>query len=91
MDCWGFSVCMNYHERQYATSGIISARASRHKDSEIIKFSSSKPYDMAHKSESIKILNSALPTNMYPEINLKRLLTKTEGIPKHDDLKIKSV
>lgn len=51
---------------------------------------SSKPYEK-DETESVKPLPSGLPTNMYPEINLKDLLTKTEGVPKRDDINIKTL
>lgn len=60
------------------------------KDSEIIKLLNSKPYDKTD-TESVQPLPSGLPTNMYPEINLKDLLNKTEGVPKRDDLNLKSL
>lgn len=69
---------------------INSPTIPKTKDSEIIKLLNSKPYDK-NESESIKPLPSGLPTNMYPEINLKDLLTKTEGVPKRDDLNLKTL
>lgn len=69
---------------------ISSPSLSKAKDSEIIKLLNSKPYDK-NITEAITPLPSGLPTNMYPDISLKDLLTKTEGVPKREDLNLKTL
>lgn len=63
------------------------------KDSEIIKLLNSKPFDSIIKKEDekISVLPPGLPPSMYPDIKLKDLLSKSEGIPKRDDLNIKNL
>lgn len=63
------------------------------KDSEIIKLLNSKPFDSIKKEDSsqIQAIPSGLPPSMYPDIKLKDLLTKSEGIPKRDDLNLKTL
>lgn len=62
------------------------------KDSEIIKLLNSKPFDSITKNEEkISALPPGLPPSMYPDIKLKDLLSKSEGIPKRDDLNIRNL
>ncbi|XP_045470389.1 PHD finger protein 20 [Harmonia axyridis] len=57
----------------------------KNKDSEIIKLLNSKPYDLKNEGEP---LPPGLPLNMYPDIKLKDLLSKSEGVPKTEDTKL---
>lgn len=63
------------------------------KDSEIIKLLNSKPFDAIKKEDSsqIQAIPSGLPPNMYPDIKLKDLLMKSEGIPKREEVNLKSL
>lgn len=66
---------------------------SKAKDSEIIKLLNSKPFDSCKQEEDSKppTLPSGLPPNMYPDIKLRDLLSRSEGIPKRDDLNLRSL
>lgn len=67
---------------------------SKTKDAEIIKLLNSKPFDSCKQDEEAKTtttLPSGLPPNMYPDIKLRDLLSKSEGIPKRDDLNLKTL
>ncbi|KAL3281097.1 hypothetical protein HHI36_004321 [Cryptolaemus montrouzieri] len=61
---------------------------SKTKDAEIIKLLNTKPYDSRSEGEP---LPSGLPPNMYPDIKLKDLLSKSEGIPKRDDINLRTL
>lgn len=61
---------------------------SKSKDAEIIKLLNSKPFDEETK---LTTLPSGLPPNMYPDIKLRDLLSRSEGIPKRDDLNLKTL
>lgn len=56
------------------------------KDSEILKLLNSKSNE-----EPATKLPPGLPSGMYPPIKLKDLLNKSEGIPKGEDLNLKSL
>ncbi|KAK5646830.1 hypothetical protein RI129_005294 [Pyrocoelia pectoralis] len=67
----------------------LDAQASllqKTKDSEILKLLNSKPSE-----ESSTKFPPGLPSGMYPPIKLKDLLNKSEGIPKGEDLNLKSL
>lgn len=63
------------------------------KDSEIIKLLNSRPFDSIKKDEAseMPVLPSGLPPSMYPDIKLKDLLNKSEGIPKRDDINLRTL
>ncbi|CAH1176132.1 unnamed protein product [Phaedon cochleariae] len=62
----------------------------KNKDSEIIKLLNSKPFE-EENPEPIQPLPSGLPVDMYPDIKLKDLLTKAEGVPNKEDVNMKSL
>lgn len=66
---------------------------SKTKDSEIIKLLNSKPFDSIKQEEEPNTprLPSGLPSSMYPDIKLRDLLSKSEGIPKRDDINLKTL
>ncbi|XP_068904442.1 PHD finger protein 20 isoform X2 [Tenebrio molitor] len=64
---------------------------SKNKDSEIIKLLNTKPFDGKKDNDAIKPLPAGLPSNMYPDIKLKDLLNKSEGIPNRDDLNLRAL
>lgn len=74
-------------------SSIPSSPSKTNKDSEIIKLLSSKPFDTTKPTDDTKsaTLPSGLPPNMYPDIKLRDLLSRSEGIPKRDDLNLKTL
>nr|XP_022905186.1 PHD finger protein 20-like [Onthophagus taurus] len=59
--------------------------------SEIIKLLSSKSDSNKKDEPTSPILPSGLPPSMYPDIKLKDLLTKSEAIPKRDDINMKAL
>ncbi|RZC39809.1 PHD finger protein 20, partial [Asbolus verrucosus] len=61
------------------------------KDSEIIKLLNTKPFDGKKESDPIRPLPPGLPSSMYPDIKLKDLLNKSEGIPNRDDLNLRAL
>lgn len=66
---------------------------SKTKDAEIIKLLNSKPFDSIKQDEAAKqtTLPSGLPPSMYPDIKLRDLLSRSEGIPKRDDINLKTL
>ncbi|KAF5307777.1 hypothetical protein FQR65_LT06648 [Abscondita terminalis] len=64
---------------------LPSTSAPKAKDSEILKLLNNKSEEEPTKYPP------GLPPNMYPPIKLKDLLNKSEGIPKRDDLNLKSL
>ncbi|CAG9859535.1 unnamed protein product [Phyllotreta striolata] len=61
------------------------------KDSEIIKLLNTKPYN---KQESEGVQSppaTGTPASPYPDIKLKDLLTRTDTVPKRDDLNMKNL
>ncbi|KAJ3655052.1 hypothetical protein Zmor_014196 [Zophobas morio] len=63
----------------------------KNKDSEIIKLLNTKPFDGKKEADPITPLPAGLPSNMYPDIKLKDLLNKSEGIPNRDDLNLRAL
>ncbi|KAK9879641.1 hypothetical protein WA026_006706 [Henosepilachna vigintioctopunctata] len=61
---------------------------SKSKDAEIIKLLNTKPYDSKSESDP---LPAGLPPSMYPDIKLKDLLNKSEGIPKREDINLRTL
>lgn len=74
------------------TEPEINEPSTKTKDSEIIKLLNSKPFDSIKKEDSsqTQAIPSGLPPNMYPDIKLKDLLMRSEGIPKKNDVNLKS-
>lgn len=64
-----------------------ASQLQKTKDSEILKLLNSKPIDDLNTTK----YPPGLPSNMYPDIKLKDLLNKSEGIPKREDLNLKSL
>lgn len=66
---------------------------SKSKDTEIIKLLNSKPFDAIKQEEESKpqTLPSGLPSNMYPDIKLRDLLNRSEGIPRRDDINLRTL
>nr|XP_023017755.1 PHD finger protein 20 [Leptinotarsa decemlineata] len=77
-------------ESKLATKSKPVVSTPKSKDSEIIKLLNSKPFDKK-ETETIQPLPSGLPMNMYPDIKLKDLLNRAEGVPKRDDLNLKTL
>lgn len=61
-------------------------KSPKHKDSEILKLLNSKP----NGDDSPKY-PPGLPPNMYPDIKLKDLLNKSEGVPKREETNIRNI
>lgn len=69
------------------TNSQTAPTSAKTKDSEIIKLLNAKPFDLKNEGDP---LPSGLPPNMYPDIKLKDLLSKSEGIPQRDDIDLKT-
>nr|CAH7745712.1 unnamed protein product [Callosobruchus chinensis] len=65
--------------------GAQSPSISKSKDSEIIKLLNSKPSDKK-ESDITQSHSPGIPPGGYPELKLKDLQSKSEGIPKRDEL-----
>ncbi|VEN36205.1 unnamed protein product, partial [Callosobruchus maculatus] len=65
-------------------AGAQSPSISKSKDAEIIKLLNSKPSDKK-ESDMTQSHSLGIPPGGYPDLKLKDLLSKSEGVPKRDE------
>ncbi|XP_044268334.1 PHD finger protein 20 isoform X2 [Tribolium madens] len=79
------------HSPQLDSDKPHSPQSHKIKDSEIIKLLNTKTADGRKESDPVKALPAGLPSSMYPDFKLKDLLSKSEGIPSHNDLSLRAL